>query len=282
MAFRPIGPDAVRPIVQAPPGACDTHMHFYNARFPAAPTALITPDDAWVDDYRLVREHLGLDRVVVVQPTTYGLDNSCQIAAMEAFGDTARAVFVVDRTTPDSELERLTGLGGRGARFHMLPGGAVPWEQLEEVAARVAPLGWHIQLQLNGRGLPEREDMLMRLPCPLVIDHIGRFTPPVSTDHEAFGVLLRLLYRGNCWIKLSAPYESFGDEALRYGEIAVEARALVRAAPERMLWATNWPHPGKDWRPDDAEHMDLLLEWAEDETTRNRILVDNPASLYGF
>lgn len=282
MAFRPIGPESARPRLQAPPGACDTHMHFYNARFPAAPSALITPADAWVEEYRRVQAHLGLGRVVVVQPTTYGLDNSCQIEAMEAFGDNARAVFVVDRDTTESELERLTALGGRGARFHMLPGGAVPWEQLADVAARVAAHGWHIQLQLNSRELPEREGMLARLPCPLVIDHVGRFSPPVAPDHEAFGVLLRLLDGGRCWVKLSAPYESFGPDTPRYDEIAVEARALVAAAPERMLWATNWPHPGRDWMPDDAEHMDLLLDWATDEATRNRILVDNPAEFYGF
>lgn len=282
MAFRPIAGDAPRPKLQAPPGACDTHMHFYDARFPAAPAALITPDDARVEDYRRVQAHLGLERVIVVQPTTYGLDNSCQIEAMQSFGDDARAVFVVDRDTPDAELERLTGLGGRGARFHMLPGGAVSWDQLEEVAARVHAFGWHIQLQLNGREVPEREALLTRLPCPLVIDHVGRFTPPVSPDHEAFRVLLRLLDSGRCWVKLSAPYESFGDAPPRYEEVAVEARALVRAAPERVLWASNWPHPGKDWMPDDAEHLDLLLDWVDDEATRSRILVDNPARLYGF
>lgn len=282
MAFRQISDDSLKPKLQVPPGACDTHMHFYNARFPSAPNALITPDDAWVEDYRRVRQHLGLERVVVVQPTTYGLDNTCQIEALAAFGDSARAVFVIDRDTPESELERLTGLGGRGARFHMLPGGAVPWDQLEEVAARVASFGWHIQLQLNGRELPERAEMLTRLPCPLVIDHVGRFTPPVTPEHEAFEVLLQLLEGGTCWVKLSAPYESFGADTPRYVEVAVEARALVAAAPERLLWATNWPHPGKDWMPDDAQHLDLLLDWVADEATRNRILVDNPAELYGF
>ncbi len=282
MAFRPIGPDSARPRLQAPPGACDTHMHFYNAAHAAAPSALIVPDDAWIEDYRAVRRLLGLQRVVVVQPTTYGLDNTCQIEAMAAFGADARGVFVVDDTTPADELERLTGLGGRGARFHMLPGGAVPWDILETVAARVHEFGWHIQLQLDGRELPDRETILRRLPGGLVIDHVGRFTPPVATDHEAFRVLLRLLESGRCWVKLSAPYESFGDGPRDYAAIATEARALVSAAPDRMLWATNWPHPGKDWRPDDAEHMDLLLDWAGDEALRRRILVDNPAALYGF
>jgi D-galactarolactone isomerase len=229
-----------------------------------------------------VQSYLGLERVVVVQPTTYGLDNSCQIEAMAAFGDRARAVFVVDDRTPDEELERLTKLGGRGARFHMLPGGAVPWDILEAVAARVHEFGWHIQLQLNGRELPEREAMLKRQPGTLVVDHVGRFTQPVEPGHEAFKVLLRLLEGGKCWVKLSAPYESFADQPLDYGKIAVEARALVRAAPDRMLWASNWPHPGKGWMPDDAEHLDLLLDWVDVDATRNRILVGNSAELYGF
>lgn len=282
MGFRKITADTPKPKLQTPPGACDTHMHFYNAKYPSAPTALMTPDDAWIDDYRAVQAHLGVERVVAVQSTTYGLDNSCQIEAMAAFGDNVRGIFVVDDKTPDSELERLTGLGGRGARFHMLPGGAVPWEILETVAARVHEFGWHIQLQLNGRELPEHEAMLQRLPGTLVVDHVGRFTQPVEPDHEAFQVLLRLLEGGECWVKLSAPYESFADQPLDYGKVAVEARALVAAAPERMLWASNWPHPGKDWLPDDAEHLDLLLDWAEDEATRERILVGNPAELYGF
>lgn len=282
MGFRKITAESPKPKLQTPPGTCDTHMHFYNAKFPSAPTALMTPDDAWVKDYQAVQSHLGLERVVVVQPTTYGLDNSCQIEAMAAFGDRARAVFVVDDQTPAEALERLTKLGGRGARFHMLPGGAVPWDILEKVAARVHEFGWHIQLQLNGRELPEREAILKRLPGTLVVDHVGRFTQPVDPGHEAFMVLLRLLEGGKCWVKLSAPYESFADQPLDYGKIAVEARALVAVAPDRMLWASNWPHPGKDWLPDDAEHLDLLTDWADDDATRNRILVGNPAKLYGF
>lgn len=282
MGFRKITPAAQGPRLKAPPGACDTHMHFYNADYPTAPSALITPDDAWIDDYKAVQQHLGLERVVVVQPTTYGKDNSCQIEAMAAYGERARAVFVVDDQTPYNELERLTKLGGTGARFHMLPGGAVPWDILERVATQVHEFGWHIQLQLNGRELPEREAMLKRLPGQIVIDHVGRFTPPVDPGHEAFKVLLRLLEGGNCWVKLSAPYESFANEALDYGKIALEARALVAAAPGRMLWASNWPHPGKDWLPNDAEHLDLLLDWVDDVTVRDRILVSNPAELYGF
>jgi D-galactarolactone isomerase len=270
------------PRLTAPKGACDTHMHFYNATFPSAPTALMTPPDAWVNEYRSLQKRLNLERVVIIQPTTYGTDNSCQLAAMKALGENARGVMVVNTSTSDAELERLTRLGVRGARFHMLPGGAVPWDILEEVASRVHNFGWHIQLQMNGREFPEREAMLKRLPGTLVVDHVGRFMGPVPTDDPAFKVLLRFLETGRCWVKLSAPYESSVSGAPDWADIAPEARALAKAAPGRMLWASNWPHPGQKNRPDEADLLDLLLDWVDDETVRNRILTDNPAELYGF
>jgi D-galactarolactone isomerase len=270
------------PRLKAPKGACDTHIHFYNAQFPSAPTALMTPPDSWVAEYRALQKRLNLERVVVVQPSTYGTDNSCQLAAMKAIGENARGVMVVDASIGNAELNRLTRLGVRGARFHMLPGGAVPWEMLEEVAGRVHHFGWHIQLQMNGREFPEREAMLKRLPGRLVVDHVGRFMGPVATDDPAFKALLRLLETGRCWVKLSAPYESSVSGAPDWADVASEARALAKAAPERMLWASNWPHPGQKSRPDEADLLDLLLDWVDDEAVRNKILVDNPAELYGF
>ncbi len=271
-----------KPPAKAPKGACDTHIHFYNAEFPSAPTALMTPPDSWVAEYRALQRRLNLERVVVVQPTTYGLDNACQLAAMKAIGENAGGVMAVDTSTGDAELERLTRLGVRGARFHMLPGGAVPWDMLEEVAGRVHSFGWHIQLQMNGREFPAREAMLKRLPGTLVVDHVGRFMGPVSTDDPAFKVLLRFLETGRCWVKLSAPYESSVSGAPDWADVALEARALTKAAPERMLWASNWPHPGQKNRPDEADLLDLLLDWVDDKTVRSKILTDNPAELYGF
>ncbi len=272
----------ITPRLKAPAGACDTHMHFYNARFPSAPTALMTPPDAWIDGYRAIQKRLHLERVVVVQPTTYGTDNSCQLEAMKAFGEGARGVMVADTSTSEEELERLNSLGVRGVRFHMLPGGAVPWDIMEEMAARVNNLGWHVQLQMNGREFPQWEALLRRLPCSLVVDHVGRFMGPVPTDDPAFRVLLKLLETGRCWVKLSAPYESSESGPPDWADVAPEARALAVAAPERMLWASNWPHPGQQSPPDEADLLDLLLDWVADEKTRKRILVDNPAVLYGF
>jgi D-galactarolactone isomerase len=257
-------------------------MHFYNDEFPSAPTALMTPPNAWVDTYRAVQKRLNLERVGVVQPTTYGTDNSCQLEAMKAFGPNARGVMVPDPAVTDTELEKLTELGVRGIRFHMLPGGALEWEVFEEMAARVHNFGWHVQLQMNGREFLEREDLLRRLPGDLVVDHVGRFMGPVSTDHPAFKVLLSFLESGRCWVKLSAPYESSGTGPPLWSDVATEARALAKTAPERMLWASNWPHPGQKNPPDEADLLDVLFDWVDEPPVRKMILRDNPAELYGF
>ncbi|MCB2100234.1 MAG: amidohydrolase family protein [Rhodobacterales bacterium] len=265
-----------------PAGACDCHLHIYEPAYPMAPTALLPPPEAPLAAYRGLRARLGIDRSVIVQPTTYGLDNRCTLAAAAALGEGARAVVTVDRTTTDADLARFNAAGARGARFHMLPGGPVPWDDLAPVAERVADLGWHIQLQMNGNDLPDRLDALKRLPTPLVIDHVGRFHGGTDPSGPAFKALLDLLAGGRCWVKLSAPYEASKADAPRYGDIGALAKRLVAAAPERLVWATNWPHPGQDPAPDDVALLALMDDWVPDPDTRRRIWVDNPAALYGF
>jgi D-galactarolactone isomerase len=257
-------------------------MHIYDSRYIAASSAILRPSDATVADYRQVQQRLGLQRVVVVQPSTYGLDNACTLDAVAELGDDARAVVVVDDRVNNAELDLLTLLGARGARFHMLPGGAVPWEIMHTVAERIAAHGWHIQLQMNGRDLTDRFDALVSLPTPLVVDHVGRYMPPVAPGDERFAVLLRLLDTGRCWVKLSAPYESAPDLAHEYADVSRLVQALIDHAPERMLWATNWPHPGQSAPPSLADLSRLAEEWMPDADVRQRILVDNPAELYGF
>ncbi len=265
-----------------PAGTCDTHMHIYDSHYAVAPTALLQPPDATIDDYRQVQADLGLQRVVVVQPTTYGFDNSCTLDAVAELGAGARAIVVVDDLVADVELERLTRLGGRGARFHMLPGGAVPWEMMQAVAERIASFGWHIQLQMNGRDLIDRLEALMALPTPVVIDHVGRYMPPVQPADERFQVLLRLLDTGRCWVKLSAPYESATDATHQYLAVTRLVHTLVEHAPQRMLWATNWPHPGQASPPSLADLRRMAFDWMPDDAVRQRVLVDNPAELYQF
>jgi D-galactarolactone isomerase len=273
-----------RPRLMAPPGACDTHMHVYEDRFKLAPTSAFKPPHAPAADYLAMRTRIGVARTVVVQPTGYGFDNSCTLEAMAAMGDSARGIAVVPPDVKDAELERLTKAGMRGIRYFMLPGGVLPWESLDAMAAKVGAFGWHVQLQLDGRQLPEREAALQRLAGTLVIDHNGKFLEPVGVDDLAFKCLLRLLENGRTWVKLSAPYETSKKGPPLYPDVGALAKALVKAAPERCVWASNWPHPSvpREQCPDDADLLDLLLDWAPDETTRNKILADNPAKLYGF
>ena len=169
----------------------------------------------------------------------------------------------------------------RGARFHMLRGGAIPWDQLDRIVARVQGVGWHMQLQLDGRELPEREAQVRGWPGTIVIDHVGKFLEPVPLDHPAFRCLVGLVESGRVWVKLSAMYEVSKAGPPLYDDVGRLATELVRIAPERMLWASNWPHPGQP-RQDEAVLLDTLLAFAPDDATRRRILVDNPAELYGF
>lgn len=272
-----------RPRLRAPAGATDTHMHFYGPydRFPLAPTSPNSPPPALPEDYRAVQRRLGLERVVVVQPAGYAFDNRCTMAAVKAIGSSARAVVVVRPDAPQRELEALAHDGAVGLRVFMLPGGVYRWEDIQALAEKTRPLGWHLQLQCDGRLLQERMELLEPLAARLVIDHNGKFLEPVKVDHPAFACLLRLVEKG-AHVKLSAPYETSREGPPAYGDVGALARALVRHAPGRMLWATNWPHPGRDPRPEDAHLLDLLLDWAPREEDRHRILVDNPARLYGF
>ena len=267
--------------------ACDTHIHFYDARYPSAPDAVLHPPDATADDCRALQAELGLERVVVVQPTTYGLDNSCQLDAMATFGNQARGVMAVDDSVSANELRRLTTLGVRGARFHMLPGGAVSWEMLEPVAAKIAPFGWHIQLQCNGRELAARHDQLAALPTEIVIDHIGRYMPPVSTDDDNFAALLRLVEAGHAWVKLSAPYESstepiHNDDGAEtnHADVLPLIDVLVQRVADRLLWASNWPHPGQLPAPSPGTLKTQVERWLPTGELRHQVLVTNPDHLY--
>jgi len=272
-----------RPQLKAPRGACDTHIHIYDHRFPKAPTAKIDSPDASLADYLAMRTQLGIDRTVVVQPSVYGKDKRCLLEVMAAIGPSARGVAVVDETVSDAELDRLTKLGIRGIRFFMLAGAPLPIEILETMAARVAPFGWHVQFQTDGRVLPEHEAMLQRLPTTLSIDHVEKFLKPVESDHPGFRTLLRLLDDGRTWIKLAALYETSKLGPPYYDDVGKLAKQLVKAAPERTIWATNWPHPmSGERKPEDSWMLDMLLDWVPDEATRNKVLVDNPAKLYGF
>jgi len=265
-----------------PAGACDCHMHVFEAHWPLAPTALSTPPVAPVSAYRAVQQALGLSRVVVVQPTAYGFDNRCTLDALAQLGSAARGVAVVDAQVPEATLQQMHEAGIRAVRFQMLPGGALPWDALEPVAARIRPFGWHVNLQLDGALFPQFEARLARLEVPLVIDHNGKFLTPPRVDAPEVQALRRLLDGGRCWIKLSAPYETSQDGPPGYEDVSALARTFAHAYPQRCLWASNWPHLNQRTLPEDASLLALLFDWAPDTASAHRILVDNPQALYGF
>ena len=263
-------------------GACDCHVHIYEDRFPLVPNAAWVPSHLPVESYRVVQRALGLSRAVVVQPTGYGFDNRCTLDALAQLGEDGRGIALVKADTSDAEFAELHAGGMRGVRFMMFANPVLGWELLEPLAARLAGFGWMVNLQLDGRSLPEHEAMLKRLPCPLVIDHNGKFLEPVAPDHPSFQSLLRLLDTGKVWVKLSAPYETSKTGAPTYEDVSLLARTLAEQFPERCLWASNWPHPGREQPPSELNLYALLFSWATSDATRRRILVDNPATLYGF
>ncbi len=263
-----------------PAGSCDTHIHvFAPAQYPldGAPTAL------W-PEYRRVQTRLGLSRAVIVQPTGYGFDNRCTLDALQQAAGASRAVLILPKDVAEADLADYDAAGVRGVRYMMIPGAQslLGWTDLPEMAARIAAWQWTINLQLDGRTLPEQEALLTGLPTPLVIDHTAKFLEPVGFDHRGWASLCRLLDTGRVWVKLSAPYETSRVGAPDYDDVGRLASRLAARYPERCLWASNWPHPGQTVRPDEANLLRLLGEWAGHGETLGRILVDNPAALYRF
>jgi len=274
-----------RPKVKAPPGATDCHFHIFGTleRYPLSPGRSYDPVEAGIEAYLAMAATLGLQRMVVVQASIYGTDNACTLDAVERLGrDRACAVAVVDDSFDADALSALDRRGVRGVRFNAVSGNGTPLEQLETLAQRIAPLGWHLQLYAHGAQLPALAERLLRLPVPVVIDHMGQVPTSGGLDSPAFQALVRLLRSGRCWVKLSG--YRIAASGPPYADVLTPARALIAAAPERCVWGTDWPHPHLEGRPmpDDGMLLDLLGEWAPEPAQQRRILVDNPAALYGF
>ncbi|MFC3282998.1 amidohydrolase family protein [Litchfieldella rifensis] len=276
--------DGPKPRLEAPPGATDCHIHLYLPEYEAQPGGPKIPELATVEDYRRVQRRLGLERVVVTQPNAYQLDNRALLAALTAMGtQTARGVAAVTPDTPVESLREWHDKGVRGARIMNLPGGAVTHDSMLDVERLIRPLGWHLMVQFNGRYLDDYLDGLQRIEGEYIIDHIGKFMDPVPADDSRVDDILRLLDRGNAWFKICAGYEASLTGGPRYDDVGAIAKRVITHAPECIIWGSNWPHVGvpRENYPDDAEQLDVLLDWANFDD-RQRILVDNPAKLYGF
>jgi len=277
-------PNPRPPRFKPPPGATDTHFHIFgpNKAYPLVTDRRFTPPDASVESYLHLHRTLGLSRAVLVQPSSYGPDNRRQLDAAREMDIPTRVVVVVPPAMTDRELDDLYRAGARAVRFIPTQPGSLPLAQLERYAERLAALGWHIQLMLAPTHLVELAPRLEKLRCDFVIDHIGDIQAARGTGQPAFQALLRLLNTGRCWTKLSAGYHA-SQQSPPYPEVIPLAHALVAARPDRLLWGTDWPHANLAGpMPNSTEFLDLLLDWVPDDEARRRILVDNPARLYGF
>ena len=274
-----------RPKLKTPPNACDCHMHIYDTRFAPSPHWKQVPPIAPVETYRRLQQRIGTSRTVVVQPSTYGIDNRCTVDALRQMGESARGVAVIDTDIGDAELDGLDAAGVRGVRVNFVTPqswGVTTAARLRSTANRVAPLGWHVQVFMTADQIVHMKDVLDSLPTILVIDHLGRMPQPAGTAHAAFGAVCRLLERGRTLVKLSGAYMGSPAGPPAYADNSSVARGYVKAAPERVIWGSDWPHPTETEKPDDADLLDLVLDWAPDDATRRAILVENPEHLYGF
>lgn len=266
----------------APANACDCHIHVFDKRFPMAAGDTRVLPDASVADYRLLQRRLGTSRVVLIQPSTYGLDNACMLAGMAELGASARGVAVVDDKVTDAELMRLDAAGVRGIRFNIARAGATTVDMLEPLSRRVNELGWHVQIHMGGDQIAQIEGLLNRLPSPIVFDHLGRIPLSAGAAHPAFKVIAGLLQKGRTWVKFSGAYMDTKVGPPDYDDAGTLAQRFIETAPERIVWGSDWPHPSKETKPNDALLFDMLGRWVPDAERRRAILVTNPARLYGF
>jgi D-galactarolactone isomerase len=267
------------PRLAVPPGAVDCHHHIYDAAAPVAPGAR-THGSASLADHARLLARLGVQRQVLVQPSTYGLDNTLHLAALHQAGRQRARMVAVVRPEVDAGVARdMAEAGVVGARANLVQGIPLAPADVAPLARRMADLGWHMQIFASAALIAELAPVLRAAPCPVVFDHFAQLPLADCAAHPAWGVVMDLVQAGRGWVKLSSPYSL--DQA-RPAAVAPLAQALVAAAPERMVWGTNWPHPNATATPDDAALLDLLADWAPDAAVRRAILVDNPARLYGF
>jgi predicted TIM-barrel fold metal-dependent hydrolase len=268
-----------KPAIEVPPGACDTHFHLFSKPFIDNPP--YTPPAAGLDEYRRMIGILGIERAVIVQ-TVLPRDYRGALDALRAAKGQWRAIALPDPHFTDAQLAEMHEAGFRGVRFNPYYDAETELRHLEAIVARIRPLGWHAQFHLDARRLPALAPRLDALGVDVVIDHFGHMPPEAPISEPGFQLLLQMLREKRCWVKLSAPMR-FADARPPYPTMLPFAQALIEAGPDRVLWGSDWPHVVFDgFMPNDADLLDLLALWAPDADLRRKILVDNPARLYGF
>ena len=279
----PPDPNPTKPAYVPPPGACDAHCHVFGpaAKYPYSPTRAYTPPDAPVENLRRLHAHLGISRAVIVHASCHGTDMRVTLDAIASSNGAYRGVAMVGSDVTDAELERLHAGGIRGVRFNFVShlGGAPDLALFDSMLSRVGDLGWHIVLHLDAEDIVTYANRIKRIPVPFAIDHMGRVKAERGLDQKPFKLLLDLLRNELTWVKVCGA-ERVSSTGRPFRDAIPFAAALIEAAPDRILWGTDWPHPNVKVMPNDGEAVDLFAEFCNDETVRRKILVDNPTRLY--
>jgi predicted TIM-barrel fold metal-dependent hydrolase len=283
---------------QIPPGACDCHTHIHGdpARFPFFPGRVYTPEMALPEEMSALHKALHMQRVVIVTPSVYGTDNAATLYGMKARGPNARGVAVIDENTPESELDAMGKAGVRGIRLNLATGGqndpSLGRKRVQAAIDRVRDRKWHVQMYTNLAVISSIKDLVLASPVPVVFDHFGGAQAHLGPMQPGFDDLLALVRSGHAYVKISGAYRA-SKQAPDYPDAGPLAQLLIAANPERIVWGTDWPHPNSaSGRPanevtplfqiDDGRLLNQLPVWAPDAATRRKILVENPARLYGF
>jgi predicted TIM-barrel fold metal-dependent hydrolase len=271
----------------APPaGACDAHCHIFGPgdEFPFSDDRTYTPPDSGLADFLRLQDTLGLSRAVFVQASCHGVDNSAMADAIVRGNGRFAGVAMIDDSFSVSHIRELHAVGIRGTRFNFVAhlGGAPELDEFWRIVDRVAPFGWHIVLHFDAKDLTKYAGLLDSMPVPYVIDHMARVNATAGLDQEPFQQLLALLADERCWVKISGAERLTAGGAPPYDDVTPFAQAIIAAAPHRVLWGTDWPHPNVRHMPDDGDLVDQLARFAPDPAVRTQILVDNPARLYDF
>jgi predicted TIM-barrel fold metal-dependent hydrolase len=291
-------PNPRKPAVAVPAQACDCHAHVFGpgSKYPFIPTGLYTPADALPADFRHMLDVIGIARGVLTQPSIYGTNNDALLAAIATDPARLRGIAVVPFDAAAKDIERLHSQGVRGVRLNIVDlkygKGRLDVGALRSLAERIRPFGWHVEFLMHVDEFPDLDRLIGDIPVPFSFGHLGYVYPEKGTATAGFQALLRLMRDGKAWVKLTAPYR-LTAQGEPWTDVDPYAQALLEAAPNRLVWGSDWPHvhpqpggPGgkqaKPPMPNDGDLFDCFVRWVPDEAVRRRILVDNPAELYGF
>ena len=282
----PSDPDTRTPFFKAPAGACDAHCHVFGPHqiFPYHPKSTYHPPDGPKESLAALHQILNIDRAVIVQASCHGPDNRAMLDAIASRPDHYRGVCVANDQFSDEDFADLHAGGVRGVRFNFVThlGGTPDLDMMKRVLERVKPLGWHLVIHVNAEDIITFEDFFLQFDMDIVVDHMGRVPTSQGIQQHAFQILKSFLERDNWWVKICGS-ERISASGPPFYDAIPYAQELVEIAPDRTLWGTDWPHPNiKRFMPNDGDLLDLVPLLARDETLQRKILVDNPARLYGF